>query len=117
MKRLLLVAMNAESKKKAIVGFRGAIWKEVDSSSGILTDKSIKKMLAKVRIVHSPIAECIHSGAGKMLQNLDSEITEAILLKMMKAGIPCFPFMTVISFQRGTQRALNKLWWKSMSRG
>jgi hypothetical protein len=91
MKRLLLVAINADTEKKAIVGFRGAVWKDVDRSSGILTDKSIKKMLTHAKEVHAPIAKYIHSGKGRRLQNRDSQVTEGILLRMMNAEIPCLP--------------------------
>ncbi|MBV5343104.1 hypothetical protein JZU68_05665, partial [bacterium] len=37
------------------------------------------------------IARYVNSGAGLKLQNLDSQITEAILMRMTDKGIPCLP--------------------------
>jgi len=91
MKRLVLVAINADIEKKAISGFRGDTYKEVQKCSEILTDKGIKKMLEHARKVHAPIANYIHSGAGRELQNLDCRITEGILLRLLSDGIPCLP--------------------------
>ena len=44
-----------------------------------------------LRAAHSPIAHCFCSGAGLMLQRLDSEIMRNILLAMAERDIPCLP--------------------------
>ncbi|MBM9514714.1 hypothetical protein [Desulfogranum marinum] len=89
MKKLLLIAMNAGSENDAIQGFRGAMRGKVAKGSGILSNENVRKLLHNAKKVHHRIDQYIHSGAGTMLQNLDSKITEAILLRMTKIGVPC----------------------------
>jgi hypothetical protein len=88
-KNLCLVAINAADEEKAIKGFRRrniSRWKEVD-----LSDEGIRILLDRVKKVHHRIANYIHSEKGRTLQYLDSQITEAILMRMTGQDIPCLP--------------------------
>ena len=90
-KKLLLVALNATSEKKAIEAFRSECIETAWKTELSLADESIRGLLARAREQHRRIAGFIHSGKGRMLQNLDSRITEAILMRMTDIGIPCLP--------------------------
>lgn len=90
-KKLLLVALNATTEKKAIEAFRSECIETAWKTELSLADESIRGLLARARDQHKRIAGFIHSGKGRMLQNLDSRITEAILMRMTDMGIPCLP--------------------------
>ena len=90
-KKLLLVALNATTEKKAIEAFRSECIETAWKTELSLADESIRGLLARARDQHKQIAGFIHSGKGRMLQNLDSRITEAILMRMTDMGIPCLP--------------------------
>ena len=90
-KKLLLVALNATSEKKAIEAFRSECIETAWKTELSLADESIRGLLARARDQHKRIAGFIHSGKGRMLQNLDSRITEAILMRMTDMAIPCLP--------------------------
>ena len=49
------------------------------------------KLLTKFKEAHYPIAKHIHTGAGLRLMNLDSQITEIILMDLMNKGIAVLP--------------------------
>jgi len=89
-KTVLLTAINAPDDKLAVKGIR----KELvdDGIKGeILTDKSIKSLLERAKSAHPEIADDIGSGKGRMLQNLDSNIADAILTSFMAENIPVLP--------------------------
>lgn len=90
-KTLMLVSLNAETEKKAIKAFRSECIDIAWKTKLSLTNKSILGLLERARDVHHRIAGYIHSGHGRMLQNLDSQITEGILMRMTDMGIPCLP--------------------------
>jgi hypothetical protein len=56
-----------------------------------LTDKSIKNLLGRAKLAHPAIASDIGSGKGIMLQNIDSQIADAILTSFMAKNIPALP--------------------------
>jgi hypothetical protein len=90
-KKLLLVALNATTEKKAIEAFRSECIETAWKTELSLADESIRGLLARARDQHKRIAGFIHSGKGRMLQNLDSRITEGILMRMTDMAIPCLP--------------------------
>ncbi|MBU1194090.1 MAG: hypothetical protein KKE62_07380 [Proteobacteria bacterium] len=84
-KKVLLTAINAPTDRKAM----GAI-------SSYLADEKIKgikvkSLLSRAKLAHTDIADDIGSGKGRMLQNLDSIITDAILTSLMAENIPALP--------------------------
>jgi hypothetical protein len=48
----------------------------------------VKSLLSRAKLTHTDIADDIGSGKGRMLQNLDSRITDAILTSLMAENIP-----------------------------
>lgn len=90
-KNLLLIAINAETVAKAIKGFRKACVAIPKEDRIELTNANILKLMARIYKAHKPIAHYISSGAGLRLQNIDSQITEAILMRMTRQAIPCLP--------------------------
>ena len=48
-------------------------------------------LLERVRTVHHRISHYIHSGRGRRLQNIDSRITEGILMRMTEMNVPVLP--------------------------
>ena len=88
-KLLALVVINCSSEIETLKAFRDAVRKKQFNIA--LTDISLKVLLTRFKEVHYRIAEYIHSGAGNMLQNIDSKISNNILMRMTEAGIPCLP--------------------------
>ncbi|MDL2124270.1 MAG: hypothetical protein LWX51_14620 [Deltaproteobacteria bacterium] len=80
-----LIAINAENERKAY----GAIRNELEDRGIPLP--SIKKPLVALvntfRDAHKPIARYLFSGIGLTLQNIDGNIMNAILMKLMDKGI------------------------------
>jgi hypothetical protein len=88
-KIIFLVAINAETQKKAIYG----IQKELEEN-GIPFDtdyQNLKRCLQRVKSVHGPIAKYLNTGVGLKLQNLDSRITDLILKTLTREEIPVLP--------------------------
>ena len=86
----LLTAINAPTEAKAIKGIRKTL--ADDGITGdILTDKSLKSLIARAKLAHTDIADDIASGKGIKLQNLDSRIADAILTNLMALNIPALP--------------------------
>ena len=84
-----LIAINARDEEHAIKGIRNAFrkkWIKYD-----LTNESIGKLLTRFKEAHRPIAEFINTGKGRELQNMDSHITEIILVDLMNKNIPVLP--------------------------
>lgn len=86
----LLTAINAPTEAKSIKGIRKAL---VDDgiTGDILTDKSLRSLIARAKLAHTDIADDIASGKGIELQNIDSRIADAILTNMMVENIPALP--------------------------
>ena len=84
-----LIAINTVNEKKAIMAIRNQFRKKRIKYD--LTNKSIGKLLTLFKKVHRPIAKYINTGKGLDLQNLDSQITEIILMDLMKKEIPVLP--------------------------
>ena len=80
-----LIAINAENERKAY----GAIRNELEDRGIPLP--SIKKPLVALvntfRDAHKPIARYLFSGIGLSLQNIDGNIMNAILMRLMDKGI------------------------------
>ena len=88
-KLVLLVAINAPDERTAVNGIRNVLRKaSIDCS---LTNKSILGYLEKFKSGHPLIAKYLTTGIGLTLQNLDSKITEIILMTMTEHEIPCLP--------------------------
>ena len=84
-----LIAINAPDEELAIKAIRNAFrikWIKYD-----LTNKSIGNLLTRFKEAHHPIAIFINKGKGRELQNLDSKITEIILVDLMNENIPALP--------------------------
>jgi hypothetical protein len=89
-KKVLLTALNAPSDKKAIRGIRKGL---IDAGirGDMLKDKFLKDLLDRTKKAHPHIESDIGSGKGKMLQNIDSTIANAILVELTKQKIPTLP--------------------------
>ena len=99
-----LIAINALDEKKAIMAIRNEFRKK-----GIkydLTNESIGKLLTRFKKVHHPIAKYIHTGKGRELQNLDSQITEIILMDLMNKNISVLPVHDSYIVEEGYQGIL-----------
>lgn len=84
-----LIAINAEDEKSATDGIRDVFRRKGIRHS--LKNDDIRILLDRFKKAHMPIAEYINTGKGLTLQNLDSAITEDILISFMREGIPCLP--------------------------
>ena len=89
-KTVLLTAINAKDDELAVKGIRKKL---VDDGieGDVLTNKSIESLLCRAKLAHPNIADDIGSGKGRMLQNLDSKIADAILTNLMEKNIPALP--------------------------
>ena len=84
-----LVSINAKDIKSTVKGIR----KELQDK-GIpfdYTDKSIKACIDRFCEIHEPISGYLNSGRWGYLQYDDSRITDLILQRMVKEGVPCLP--------------------------
>jgi hypothetical protein len=88
-KLVSLVSINADTRQAAVRGIRKQLRDE-----GIpfdYTDKSIEGCIDKFCEIHKPIARFLNTGQWGYLQYKDSQITNHILIRMVKEGIPCLP--------------------------
>ncbi|NLD39376.1 MAG: hypothetical protein GX654_21175 [Desulfatiglans sp.] len=84
-----LISINAANEKEAIAGIRGGIW---DNGLNFdTTGKSIKACIERFKEVHKPISNFLNSGKWGRLQYFDSKITDIILQRLLKEGVPCLP--------------------------
>jgi len=88
-KLVQLVAINSSDEKNAIMAIRNEFRK--NGFAYDLSNSSIEKLINKFKVVHKPICKYLNSGIGLKLQNLDSKITENILIDLMKEDIPTLP--------------------------
>ena len=84
-----LVAINAENEKEAY----GAIREELKDRKISLPafDQPLKTLVEMFRQAHKPIEKYLFSDAGIWLQNMDSHIMNAILMKLLGLGILGLP--------------------------
>ncbi|MFP4572919.1 MAG: hypothetical protein ACLFNW_08120 [Desulfobacterales bacterium] len=88
-KRLQLIAINAPTETKVLKGIRHEIWKnDLNYKS---KNNDLYPLLERFKQAHKPIAKYLATGIGRTLQNMDSAITESILMTLKKKGIPALP--------------------------
>jgi len=111
-KKLMLVSLNAETEKEAVKAFRSECIDIAWKTNLSLTNKSILGLLERAREIHHRIAKYIHSDRGRELQNLDSRITEKILMRMTDKGVPCLPvhdsYIVPRQFENQLRGAMNE---------
>ena len=80
-----LVIINSKDEEKAIMATR----KELVSNKIKVekTDEKIKWMISKLKEAHEPIAGFICRDMGTMLMNIDSDIMDSVLMRLMELGI------------------------------
>lgn len=80
-----LIAINATSEQKAY----GAIREELEARKIPLPafDRPLKTLVEMFRQAHKPIEKYLFSDAGIWLQNFDSHVMNAILMRLMEQGI------------------------------
>ncbi|MBI9081851.1 MAG: hypothetical protein JEY79_19180 [Pseudodesulfovibrio sp.] len=109
-----LIAINAESERKA----RGAIQSEL-RDRGLRAPRRhepIKTLVMKFREAHPAIAHHLFSDVGVTLQNIDSEIMNAILVWLMDKGILGLSVhdSVIVAKQHAafTKEVMTKEYWK-----
>ncbi|MBV9825130.1 MAG: hypothetical protein JO001_05590, partial [Alphaproteobacteria bacterium] len=83
-KRALLVLLNAPTLQSAI----GALTH--DSGLGLYLADA-RRLVQALKHKHNPIERHFHSGIGSRLQRIDSDMTESVLLGLIRQGIPGLP--------------------------
>lgn len=106
-KKVGLIAINAENPKKAY----GAIREEIKNNglSVPVRPQPIKSLVTIFKQTHKPIQEHLFSGVGTKLQNMDSEIMNAILGRLMDmdiVGLPVHDSVIVPRQHKDTLEAL-----------
>lgn len=90
-KHLFLILENTGSKRAAIGAFREHAkpwyWEYFDKSKG----ETVGRLIDKILYTHDGIRNYFHNDVGRKLQFADSEIAEAVLLRMTELDIPCLP--------------------------
>lgn len=88
-KKLLLISINAETENSLVKAFRDEAWE--DGLKCKITNKAILSNLNKFKEHHHKIAGYLGTGIGLTLQNKDSQIAEAVLIRLTHNDIPCLP--------------------------
>ena len=88
-KLLQLIVVNADNEKIAIQALRQVIRDKGFKCK--IRDKDLYPLVEKFKQAHKPIANYLTSGVGRRLQNIDSRITEFILMELKNLGIPALP--------------------------
>jgi hypothetical protein len=88
-KLVQLVSINSSGLHEAVMAIRDVFRRKQIPHD--LTNKAIITLIERFREAHHPIEDFLFSGIGLKLQNRDSKITEAILMRLMKQNIPCLP--------------------------
>ncbi len=89
LKKVLLVLINADERKRAIDAIRKAFM-EMGYRDG-LKDRDINTLIEDFIEFHGDIKEFMHTGIGLKLQKIDSMIMEDILINLMRKDIPALP--------------------------
>ena len=101
-KKLLLTVLNADSESATVQSMRNQIsklkQKELVSERELKFIRAVDRhnpdwldLIARLREAHEPIGYYFCSGAGLMLQRLDSEVMREALLYLAGWGIPALP--------------------------
>lgn len=91
MKHIFLMVENTRSRVGAIFAIKEYAKPWYKDYIGSLDYKDISAVLDRIEEEHSPISNCFYKEMGRKYQFIDSEIAEAVLLRMTKACIPCLP--------------------------
>ena len=102
-----LVAINALSEKEA----HSAIRQELENRKIPLPafDQPIKTMVKMFKQAHKPIEKYLFSDAGIWLQNLDSQIMNSILMRLMEHGILGLPVHDSVIVQAQYRELLREI--------
>lgn len=106
-KLVQLISINSSSDEQAVMAIRNVFRKK-----GIkydLANPSILFLIERFKEAHKPIAMYLNTGIGLTLQNLDSRITEAILMRLMEDDIPCLPIHDSYIVQAQHEGILNQV--------
>jgi hypothetical protein len=95
-KRLVLIILNAESKEKAIKGFREGVPR-----------CDVVEWMDRLSERHEPIKEYFYSGEGVRLQFLDSCVAERVMLKMLDKGRVVLPVHDSFIMRLGLEEELS----------
>ena len=83
-KKLLLLALNAEDQTALFKAFRSEFdYSLLDGLEYSFTDEKLGKILASIKSRHSKIADQIATGAGTKLMKLDSKIVEFVIERFL----------------------------------
>lgn len=107
-KRLLLVAVNASTDKKAYQAFRNDSRAGGDDFGGGLKDGQLAVMLDALRQRHPLIAHDLGSDAGIDLMYEDSRITEHVISSLTERGIPVLTIHDSYIVRYGEEMALQE---------
>ncbi|MBM9604217.1 hypothetical protein [Desulfopila inferna] len=91
MKHIFLMVENTRSRGGAIFAIKENAKPWYKDYIGSLGYKDISAVLDRIEDEHNAISNCFYKEKGREYQFIDSEIAEAILLRMTKSGIPCLP--------------------------
>ncbi len=105
MKRVTFRLINAKDRKAATLAVLKLMkWKEPENIADLLIQHMAEK--------HAPIAQHFCSGVGVALQYRDSRIAEAVMLDLLRQGIPCIPihdsFLVPVSHEEELGEAMDK---------
>jgi hypothetical protein len=106
-KTVALVGINAKNPIEAQYAIRGELIKK--GLEKYADEETIYRMMDTVRTVHRPIAKHVFSDAGIWLQNLDSHIMNAILMRLMERNILGLPVHDSVIVQREHQEVLREI--------
>jgi len=103
-KTLMMILINAKSEKSAI---KAALDQELFSEGYPKGISSPQEYLEEIYLHHQPIKNYFGSGYGVKLQYKDSEIAEAVMLRMLPS--PCLPVHDSFIVQVGQGARLKRI--------
>jgi len=86
-KVIVLVALNAESPKKAVAAIR----KKMNFDPTLPKVKNLDQCVSDFVSFHARVSEYFFTGIGLRLQNIDSQIAERVMLELTSKSIPVLP--------------------------
>jgi len=118
MKHIFLMVENTRSRVGAIFAIKENAKPWYKDYIGSLDYEDISAVLDRIEEEHSLISNCFYKEMGRKYQFIDSEIAEAILLRMTKSGIPCLPvhdsFIVPEQHQDGLYQAMMEEYQRSL---
>ncbi len=95
-KLAVLILLNAGTYPEALGAIRHnntirELMPEYVDANGLLDRRIAEPLIADVKEYHSPIARHFHSGAGRWLMRVDSDMAERIMLALLKSGVVALP--------------------------